>query len=171
MNCLICINPKCRGQHIFSSPAGHQVQFPWLIMHDCQIRCCRRRWYTCDISCVAPHNLNTQKYSSHYTTFRQVRRHHNVCHQFLPVAQLLAVSDEGPDDRLVIKTWLECDLDNTNSSLMETFSDDGTYSCNDFFLTHLTTTVLTIFSMIFLPFSTAMKLLNLRNWIFIMLLH
>jgi hypothetical protein len=82
---------------------------------------------------VVPHNLNTQKYSSHYTTFRQVRRHHNVCHQFLPVAQLLAVSDEGPDDKLVTETWLECDLDNTDSSLMEAFSDDVTYSCDDSF--------------------------------------
>ena len=33
MNCLICINPKCRGQHIFSSPLVTGPNFPgWSCM-------------------------------------------------------------------------------------------------------------------------------------------
>jgi hypothetical protein len=72
-----CLNKECGSRHVYSQPDGRNLEFPWLVSHQCVL--CHSFWFTCNGTCGGRRGYN-RNYSSVYPTMRQARRHNLQCH-------------------------------------------------------------------------------------------
>ncbi len=99
--CHHCLCPDMDSQ-----PAGRNIQFPWMLSHECSR--CSKITFTCNGTCVTLHKK--RKGSDSYADIRQVRQHHKSCHKGLD--KVLPTVEECEEVE-----FMDCSLDDSSSIL------------------------------------------------------